>query len=162
MNSLWKRISAVTLGSAVLLGVACVDQRDVAGPELSAIVPLFEAAQPLPNAIYTMTLTAADMPFFPPEVVEILSGTWEQDFTDARNYFVRLNGDVMIHGRYTSTPGRLIMRDQGGPLACLHEPRQAQGVYEWTFANDELVLAVVKDHCAGRPFVLTVLPWQKL
>jgi hypothetical protein len=70
-----------------------------------------------------MTLTAADMPpFFPPEVVEILSGTREQDFTDALNYVVRLNGDVMIHGRYTSTPGRLIMRDLGGPLACLHEP----------------------------------------
>jgi hypothetical protein len=163
MKSLWNRASAVALGGAVLLSAACVDQRGVVGPELSATVTVAAAAAALPNAIYTMTLTPADMPeFFPPEAVEMLTGTWELDFTDPRSYSVRLDGVVLIFGRFTATPTRLIMRDLGGPLACLEEPRHAQGVYEWTLSDDGLVLSVVTDHCAGRPFVLTVLPWQKL
>jgi hypothetical protein len=109
-----------------------------------------------------MTLDPGDFPpFFPPEIVDFLTGNWELDLTDPRSYVTRLNGDVVVEGRYTSNPARLVKRDLSGPLACLDEPREAQGVYDWTLDNDELSLTVVQDHCDGRAFVLTVRPWQK-
>jgi hypothetical protein len=162
MNTVCGRVPMIILAGASLLLSGCVEQRDVVAPELSASAAHASAAPGLPNAIYAMTLGPGDFPhFFPPAVVEVLTGTWELDLTGSRRYTVRLNGDMVVEGRYTSNPARLVMRDLGGVLACLEEPGMAQGVYAWSLDNEELILTVVQDRCEGRPFVLTVKPWQK-
>jgi hypothetical protein len=161
MKTVCPRVPMIILASASLLLSGCVEQRDVVAPELSASAVVVSAAPRLPNATYAMTLAPEDFPlFFPPEIVDLLSGDWELDLTDPRNYLIRLNDDVVVEGRYTSNPARLVMRDLAGPLACPY-PGIAQGVYAWSLDGDELSLAVVQDRCEGRPFVLTVKPWEK-
>jgi hypothetical protein len=161
MKNPWSRVPILVVAGASLLLPACAEQREVVAPEL--LPAASAAAVPgLPRAIYAMTLTEADFPpFFPPDVVAMLSGDWELDLTDPRSYVTRLNGDVVVVGWYTSNPARVVMRDLGGPLACLEEPGMAQGVYAWSLDDDELILTAVQDRCEGRPFVLTVRPWQR-
>jgi hypothetical protein len=162
MKTLCNRVPIISLAGATLLLAACVEQREVVAPEISASVTVASAARSLPHATYTMTLSPDDFPpFFPPEVIDLLTGDWELDLTDPRRYVTRLNGEVVVMGRYTSNPARLVKRDLGGPLACLPEPREAQGVYGWALDDEELSLTVVRDHCDGRAFVLTVKPWEK-
>jgi hypothetical protein len=161
MKNLSIRFPIILLAGAGLLLPGCAEQREVVAPELTPAMSA--AATPtLPQAIYGMTLTQADFPpFFPPEVVEFLSGDWELDLTDPRRSVTRLNGEVVVVGRYTANPARLVMHDTGGPIACLGEPGMAQGIYAWSLVGDQLTLTAVLDRCQGRPFVLTVKPWQK-
>ncbi len=162
MKSQSNRVPVIMLAGASLFLSGCVEQRGIVAPEISASAAAASAAPSLPHATYAMTLDPGDFPpFFPPEIVDLLTGDWELVLNDPRTYFVRLNGDVVVEGRYTSNPARLVMRDLGGVLACLEEPGMAQAVYAWSLDNDELSLTAVKDRCDGRPFVLTVKPWQK-
>jgi len=155
------------LAAAVLLLIASAcaeDGRSPMAPGAPELLPAMSAAAApsLPQAIYAMTLTEADFPpFFPPEVRDFLRGDWELDFTDPRSSVTRLNGEVVVMGRYTANPARLVMRDTGGAIACLDEPGMAQGIYAWSLVGDQLTLTSVQDRCEGRPFVLTVKPWQK-
>jgi hypothetical protein len=161
MRTPFDRAPVIVLASASALLAACVEQRETMAPELSPAAVVVAAAPGLPNATYAMTLVPEDFPpLFPPEVIDLLAGDWELDLNDPRTVFVRLNGEIVVVGRYTSNPARLVMRDVGGPLACVDEPGMATGVYEWTLDNGELTLAAVQDRCEGRPFVLTVRPWQ--
>jgi hypothetical protein len=161
MKNLSIRFPIIVLAGAGLLLSGCAEQRELVAPELTPAMSA-AGAPTLPQAIYAMTLTAAEFPpFFPPGVVEFLSGDWELDFTDPRSSVTRLNGEVVVMGRYTANPARLVMRDTGGDIACLDEPGMAQGVYAWSLVGDQLTLTAVQDRCEGRPFVLTVKPWQK-
>jgi uncharacterized lipoprotein NlpE involved in copper resistance len=145
----------MTLAATTLMLAGCSERQDPMGPA-------FSAAAVLPNAVYTMTLEAADFPgFFPPEVVAMLSGTWELDLTDPHGYTTRLNGNPVVTGTYTKNAARLVKRDVSGVLACLDAPQEAQAVYGWNRQNDVLTLSVIQDHCGGRAFVLTARPWQK-
>jgi hypothetical protein len=159
MKTLYSRIPMIILAGASLLLAACAEQREVVAPELSAFAAVASAAPSLPNATYTMTLGPEDFPpFFPPEIVDLLSGDWELDLTDPRNYLIRLNGAVVVIGRYTANPARLVMHDLDGPLAC--PGGLAHAVYAWSLDDDELRLASVQDRCDGRTFVLTTKPWD--
>jgi hypothetical protein len=159
MKTRSNRVPMLVLAAASLLLSGCMDQREVVAPEVSVSTAVASAAPSFPNATYAVTLLPEDFPpFFPPEIVELLTGDWELDFTDPRVSVARLNGEVVVESRYTSNPARLVLRDLGGNLACV-EPGTAQGVYGWSLDDGELSLTVVQDRCDGRPFVLTAKPW---
>jgi hypothetical protein len=116
----------------------------------------------LPPGIYTTTLTEADIPdSFPPEVIPILVGVWETEFTESGSYIVTKDGYPAVVGRYNSIPGRIVMTDLQGPLSCTDAPGIASATYRWTLAGDELILTTVHDGCAGRNLVLTAHPLQR-
>jgi hypothetical protein len=162
MNSLCSRVPMIILAGASLLLGACAEQREIVAPVLPASAAVAGSAVSLPGATYVMTLGPGDFPpFFPPEIVDLLSGDWQLDLTDPRTYVTRLNGDAVVVGRYTANPARLVMHDQTGPLTCPAESGLAHAVYAWSLDGEELSLASVQDRCEGREFVLTVKPWQK-
>ena len=116
----------------------------------------------LPSGIYATTISAVDIPTeFPPEVIALLVGYWEIEFTDAGSYIVNKDGFPVATGRYTSNPGRIIMTDLEGVLACTDAPGIATATYRWTLSDNELLLTTVNDRCAGRNLVLTAHPLQK-
>jgi len=118
--------------------------------------------QTLPPGIYETSITEADIPpFFPPEAIPVLVGQWQIEFTEAGSYIVTKDGDVVIEGRYTSNPARVVLTDLDGPLACVG-PGMATGVYAWSLDDDQLNLSVVRDGCAGRSLILTAHPLQRL
>jgi hypothetical protein len=128
-----------------------------------ALVAIRAQASPVqhPTGIYTTTITAADLPpDTPPDLIPVIPGDYEIEFTEDRRYIVVQDGEFIVLGRFTSNPTRIVMTDLEGPAAC-DEPGWATGVYQWTFENNELTLAVVQDACAGRAIGLTVRPWQK-
>jgi len=161
MNTVCRRVPMIILAGASLLLSGCAEQQDVLAPELSASAAIAGAPN-IPNVTYTKTITLEDIPpFVPPEAVPLLVGDYEFDLADPRAYIVRLNGEVVVEGWYSSNPARLVMRDLGGPFACLGEPGLAQSVYGWSLDGDELRLTVVRDPCNPRAFVQTVRPWHK-
>jgi hypothetical protein len=116
----------------------------------------------LPPGIYATTITEADIPAeFPPEVVALLVGYWEVEFTESGSYIVYKDGSPVATGRYNSNPARLIMRDLDGVLACTDAPGIATATYRWTLSGNELLLTTVNDGCAGRNLVLTAHPLEK-
>jgi hypothetical protein len=116
----------------------------------------------VPPGIYTTTLTAGDIPdSFPPEVVSLLVGDWETEFTESGSYIVSKDGYPVVVGRYNSNPGRIVMTDLQGALSCTDAPGIATATYRWTLAGNELILTAVNDRCAGRNLVLTAHPLQK-
>ena len=131
---------------------------------LSALVPAALAASSgVPPASYVATVTLADIPpDFPPEYAEILVGVWITDFTADGVYNVTRNGEFVANGTYTSNKSYLVVRDKGGPLACLDASGIATGIYTWTLDNNELTLTPVLDRCFGRQFVLTLHPMPQL
>jgi hypothetical protein len=116
----------------------------------------------LPTGIYTTTITEADLPdSVPPEFIPILVGVWEIEFTESGSYIVGKDGYPAAVGRYNSTPGRIVMTDLQGPLACTDAPGIASATYRWTLAGNELVLTTVNDRCVGRNLVLIAHPLQR-
>jgi hypothetical protein len=116
----------------------------------------------LPAGIYATTITEADIPAeFPAEVVAILVGYWEVEFTEAGSYLVSKEGFPVATGRYNSNPGRINMKDLEGALACTDAPGIANATYRWALSNSELLLTTVNDRCAGRNLVLTAHPLTK-
>jgi hypothetical protein len=117
----------------------------------------------IPAGSYSSTVTLADIPpEFPPEVAEILVGTWTMELTTAGTTIIYKNGDLVANGRYTSGKSHFIMTDIGGPLACTDAAGIATGIYTWSLVNNELHLTTVLDRCFGRNFVLTLRPLQQL
>jgi len=132
---------------------------------LITLVPSTVTAAPggIPAGIYSATITMADIPpDFPPEVAEILVGTWMVEFADSGATVVTKNGEEVAYGTYTSSKSHLVIRDKGGPLACTDAHGIATGVYTWSLENNELALTPVLDRCFGRMFVLTLRPLQQL
>lgn len=116
----------------------------------------------LPAGIYATTIIAEDIPAeIPPEVVSLLVGYWEIEFTEAGSYLVNKDGSPVATGRYNSNSARLTMRDLEGVLACTDAPGIATATYRWTLSGDELLLTTVNDRCAGRNMVLTAHPLEK-
>jgi hypothetical protein len=116
----------------------------------------------VPAGIYTTTLTEADIPAsFPPEVIALLVGDWEIEFTEAGSFIVSKDGYPAVVGRYNSNSARIVMTDLEGAFSCTDEPGIATATYRWTLASDELVLTAVNDRCGGRNVVLTAHPLQK-
>ena len=117
----------------------------------------------LPPGTYATTITESDVPpFFPPEVIEILAGEWQIEFTDGGTYVVSKDGEIVVVGRYTSNQARVVMTDLQGVYACTDVPGVATGVYRWSLENNELTLVAVLDRCDGRPVALTAHPLHKL
>jgi hypothetical protein len=117
----------------------------------------------IPVGSYSTTVNLADIPpDFPPEVVEILVGTWVTQLTEDGSTIVRKNGELVAYGTYTTSKSYLVFRDKGGPLACTDAHGIGTGVYSWTLENGELTLSPVLDRCYGRMFVLTLRPLQQL
>jgi hypothetical protein len=155
------------MAMAMLLPLtACTDEPEPLAPEqatrstdLTDATASVNAASRFPNATFTMTLVAEDIPpFIPPEYADLLIGDWEIDFIAPRYSVARLNGEVVAEGPWVGTPTRLVTRDVAGSLACVG-PGFEQGVYGWSLDNGELTLTVVQDRCDGRVFVLTAKPW---
>lgn len=115
-----------------------------------------------PAGVYSTTITPADIPpDLPPEVVTILVGQWQIELTADGANIVSKSGEVVVIGRYTASPSHVVLRDQGGPLACFDAPGIATGIYAWSVQSDELTLTPVLDRCFGRQLVLTAHPLQK-
>lgn len=131
---------------------------------LTTLVPsLLAASDGVPIGSYSTTVTLADIPpDFPPEVVEILVGTWVTEFTEDGATVVHKNGELVAFGTYTASKSYLVFRDKGGPLACTDAHGIANGIYAWSFENNELTLSTVLDRCYGRMFVLTLRPMQRV
>jgi hypothetical protein len=111
----------------------------------------------LPLGTYKTTISAQEVPpSFPPEI----AGTWEIEYFEGRNFVVWKDGEFAVSGSFTSTPARLIVHDQEGPLACV-DPGTKNGVYQWTLQGNGLILTGIRDRCLGRAFVLTLHPLQK-
>jgi hypothetical protein len=135
---------------ALLLAVVLVPRSAMAGPPAQ-----------FPTGTYITTITEADLPpGLPPDVIAVLSGQWQMEFTQAGNHIVTKEGDLAVLGRYTANPARLVFTDLEGPIACSYTGA-ATGVYQWAFENNELTLTAVHDACGGRHIVLTAHPWQK-
>ncbi len=139
---------------------------------LALVIALVALTAPVPNAvassanlppgIYATTLTAADIPpEFPPEVVALLVGYWETEFSESGSYIVSKDGSPVVVGRYNSNPARVIMTDLEGPLSCTDAPGIATATYRWTLSGNDLLLTTVNDRCAGRNLVLTAHLLQK-
>ena len=117
----------------------------------------------IPPGVYSITVTMADIPpDFPPEAAEILVGTWNVELTAEGTTIVTKNGEFVANGVYESSKSHFVIRDIGGPLACLDARGIATGVYTWTLDNDELHLSAVLDRCFGRAFVLNLRSLQRL
>jgi hypothetical protein len=131
---------------------------------LTTLVPSALAdSDGIPAGVYSTTVTLADIPpEFPPEVADILVGTWTTEFTEEGTTVIKKNGDLVAYGTYTSSKSYLVMRDKGGPLACTDARGIANGVYGWSLDNNELHLSTVLDRCFGRMFVLTLRPLQQV
>jgi hypothetical protein len=152
------RVFKITLVGSSLLLAACGEQRALLAPEF-AVAGATGSAAALPSATYAMTLSLDDFPpGVPPEIVGLLSGDWELDFAAGQTYLIRLNGDVMVQGRYTSNPARLVVHDVAGPLAC--PGGLAHAVYAWSRNGNTLNLIAVQDRCDGRAFVMMAKPWE--
>jgi len=83
----------------------------------------------IPVGSYSTTVNLADIPpDFPPEVVEILVGTWVTQLTEDGSTIVRKNGELVAYGTYTTSKSYLVFRDKGGPLACTDAHGIATGV----------------------------------
>ena len=116
----------------------------------------------LPPGIYVTTMSESDIPAeFPPEVVALLVGYWEVEFTESGSFIVHKDGFPVATGRYNSNPARINMKDLEGALACTDAPGIAHATYRWALSNNELLLTTVNDRCAGRNLVLTAHPLQK-
>ena len=131
---------------------------------LTTLTPAVLAApSPLPPGIYSVSITLADIPpEFPPEVADILVGTWTTEFTSAGTTLISQNGEVVVSGRYTSSKTHLVITDLDGPMACVDGRGIATGVYTWSIVNSELHFTTVLDRCFGRMFVLTLRGLQQL
>jgi hypothetical protein len=131
---------------------------------MTSLLPSSMAAQgQIPSAVYSTTITAADIPpEFPPEAADILVATWKVDLTEAGTMIVYRNDEFGVDGRYTSSKSHLVIRDLRGPLACTDASGIATGIYSWSLENNELSLTPVLDRCFGRMFVLTLRPLQRL
>ena len=127
---------------------------------LTMLVPASTALSGgVPVSAFSTTVTLADIPSdFPPEVADILVGTWTIEFMERGSTVVTKNGEVVVNGRYTSNKSYLVMRDIDGPLACTDAHGIATGTYTWSLDNNELTLTPVLDRCFGRAFVLTLRP----
>ena len=116
----------------------------------------------LPPGIYATTISESDVPAeFPTEVVALLVGYWEIEFTELGSYIVNKDGSPVATGRYNSNPGRINMKDLDGVLACTDAPGITSATYRWSLSGDELFLTTVIDRCAGRNAVLTAHPLVK-
>ena len=130
-------------------------------PVTTSVAARSHASGP-PPAVYTTTITPADIPpEFPPEAIPILVGDWQIELTEDGQNLVSKDGEVAVFGHYTANRARVVLTDDGGPLACFDSPGIATGVYAWSFQNDELTLSPVLEHCLGRQIVLTAHPLQK-
>lgn len=120
------------------------------------------AAEPLSPGRYTITIVENDIPSsFPPEVVPILLGVWELEFTGDGTAIASKNGEMAVLARYIANPARLVTHDVGGPLACT-EPGTATAVYALAISDREVMAEAIHDRCAGRNLVMTAHPWQQV
>lgn len=120
------------------------------------------AAEPLTPGTYAITIDASDIPSsFPPEFVPILLGEWKLEFSEDGVTIARKNGEIVVIGRYTANPARLVVHDTGGPLACT-EPGTATGIYALAISAGQVMATAIHDQCAGREFVMTAHPWQQV
>lgn len=121
------------------------------------------APSTIPAGVYAVTITLADIPAeFPPEVGDLLVGTWTVEFASDGSTAISQNGQVVVSGRYRSSKEHLVIADLSGPMACIDARGIATGVYTWSIANNELQFTPVLDRCFGRMFVLTLRGLQQL
>jgi hypothetical protein len=156
-------VPIISIGIAVVVSALVfgfdVQAKDFARPNSELLSPSV-SSENLPPGTYSTTITAADLQGFPPEIIAILVGVWETEFTAGGSYIVTKDGDIVVIGHYNSTSDTLIMHDLQGAYSCTDEPGIATGVYRWTVENNALVLSAVKDRCAGRQAILTAHAMQ--
>jgi hypothetical protein len=112
-------------------------------------------AQPLDPAPgrYTTTLAPRDAPLG-------LSGAWGLSLDADGRYTTSHVGVVVVEGRYTLQPDRLVFADERGARACQGATAEP-GSYSWTLDAGQLVLAPIEDACPGRAAVLSSQPWAR-
>jgi hypothetical protein len=118
--------------------------------------------QSVPQGVYAVTIADENFPAkFPVEGRAALSGKWELSLTEGNRSRITRNGELVAEGHYTSTADRFAITDETGPLSCAQEPGEESGTYKWTLDGDKLILKGIDDKCAGRRFILILLPWKK-
>jgi hypothetical protein len=78
-------------------------------------------------------------------------GTWVISFAKGGTYTVAGNGQILVHGKYSTTGSKLTLGHETGPAAC---PKT--GTYTWTRSGKTLRLkkASGSPPCSGRDLVL--------
>ena len=129
------------LAAFALVGVLMVTAPNVA-----------TAQNQLPPGTYTTTITAQDLPGFPPA-----QGNWEITFT-ADHFSAALNRVVQAEGLLAVKQDQLTLTDVSGPAAATDS--DAVGTYKWSFDGKALTLTNVNDNNPNRATVLTAHPLQ--
>jgi len=77
-------------------------------------------------------------------------------FADDGRHTVKLNGEVVVDGKYNVKGDQIELVDVGGAAAC---DQKETGVYTWKLDSKTLSLTAVKDPCAARLNALTSQAW---
>lgn len=112
-----------------------------------------------PPGTYFTTIEEADIPSsFPTEIVPIVVGNWELQFTSDGLYTVTKGGQVVVEGTYTSTADQIVMTDQKGQYACTVPPDEPTATYRLVFQDISMQFSTAEDNCPGRNLALTAHP----
>jgi hypothetical protein len=130
------------------------------------LLPLFtvvvsaEEPQPFPAGVYTITITADEVPVdAPPDVRKVLIAKYVVTYSANGRYKVLANGKLDAEGRYASTKNYLVITDEKGPGHCQAE--RATGVYKWRLDGNKLILEAVDDACKWRRFSIVLKAWRR-
>jgi len=86
------------------------------------------------------------------------SATFELYFGEDGKVTVKMNGNVMVEGKYVIKENRLEVLDQAGPMACT---TGQTGSYTWKLDGKRLTLKAADDKCEGRVAALGNNEWLR-
>lgn len=128
-----------------------------------ALAPLeiqAEEPQPFPAGVYTFEIAVSELPAdVPSDIRAMMVGKYVVTFTADGRVTNMVGGKLDAMGRYSSTPGYLVITDEEGPGHCQEE--RATGIYKWRLDASTLTLEAVEDLCKWRRFSITLKPWTK-
>lgn len=116
--------------------------------------------QPFPAGVYTFEIAASELPGdVPSDIRAMMIGKYVVTFTADGHVTNMVGGKLDAAGRYSSTPGYLVITDEEGPGHCQEE--RATGIYKWRLDGSTLTLEAVEDLCKWRRFSITLKPWTR-
>jgi len=144
----------LSLLALAALAAACTPMGPgpVVGPESPPMAPATAMAAGFPEATYTTTIAAGDLPASAPaDMSAQMVGAWEIAFGGNGHALVSFNGRQMVDAPYTVSGNQLTLTDgDTGEYACHSNAR-----YTWHATATELHLMKVEDACDGRVVALT-------
>jgi hypothetical protein len=149
-------MAKLSLLALAALAAACTPMGPgpVVGPESAPMAAATATAAGFPNATYTTTIAASDVPAsIPADMRGQMVGAWEIAFGGNGHALVTFNGRQVVDAPYTVSGNQLLLTDDTGDYACHSNAR-----YTWHATATELHLIRVEDSCDGRMVALTAHP----